>query len=48
MASSSFEDVAQNIGKTLINSGFEEMEAKISINNSTNTNEDIALATELR
>ena len=41
VASSSFEDVAQNIGKTLINSGFEEMEAKISIDRSQNTNEDL-------
>ncbi|MDX4026239.1 hypothetical protein Q6A73_06420 [Aliarcobacter skirrowii] len=42
VASSSFEDVAQNIGKTLINSGFEEMEAKISIDRSQNTNEDLS------
>ena len=43
VASNSFEEIANSIGKTLINSGFEEMEAKISINNSINTNEDIAI-----
>lgn len=43
VASSSFEEIANTIGKTLINSGFEEMEAKISINNSVNTNEDVTI-----
>ena len=41
VASNSFEDVAENICQTLVNSGFEEMEAKISINNSTHTNEEV-------
>lgn len=43
VASNSFEEVAQNIGKTLVNSGFEEMEAKISIDRSQNTNDEIIL-----
>ncbi|WP_418184794.1 DEAD/DEAH box helicase [Aliarcobacter vitoriensis] len=43
VASSSFEDVAQNIGKTLVDSGFEDMEAKISIDISSNTNQNIVL-----
>lgn len=43
VASSSFEDVAQNIGKTLVDSGFEEMEANISIDRSQNTNDEIIL-----
>jgi len=37
--SENFEDVASNIGDTLIKSGFEEFEAKISINNAKDTNE---------
>lgn len=37
--SENFEDVASSIGDTLIKSGFEEFEAKISINNSSDTNE---------
>ena len=43
VASNSFEEIANSIGKTLINSGFEEMEAKISISNNVNTNEDVAI-----
>jgi type III restriction enzyme len=39
--SENFEDVASSIGDTLIKSGFEEFEAKISINNSNDTNEFI-------
>jgi len=39
--SENFENVASTIGDTLIKSGFEEFEAKISINNSRNTNEFI-------
>ena len=41
VASNSFETVANDIGQTLIKSGFEEMEAKISINKSNNTKEDV-------
>jgi type III restriction enzyme len=37
--SENFEDVASSIGDTLVKSGFEEFEAKISINNSNDTNE---------
>jgi len=37
--SENFEDVASSIGGTLIKSGFEEFEAKISINNAKDTNE---------
>jgi len=37
--SENFEDVATSIGDTLIKSGFEEFEAKISINNAKDTNE---------
>lgn len=40
VASDSFEKVANSIGQTLINSGFEEMEAKISIDRSSNSSED--------
>jgi type III restriction enzyme len=40
VATNSFEDVASSIGKTLVNSGFEEMEAKISIDRSFNTNDE--------
>jgi type III restriction enzyme len=43
VATESFEEVASNIGKTLVNSGFEEMEAKISIDRSFNTNGDTVL-----
>lgn len=39
VASDSFEKVANDIGQTLIKSGFEEMEAKQSINKSNHTNE---------
>lgn len=41
VASNSFEEVAENIGQTLVNSGFEQMEAEISINNAVNTNESV-------
>lgn len=41
VASSSFEEVADSIGQTLINNGFEQMEAKISINQSSNTNSEV-------
>ena len=37
--SENFEGVASDIGDTLVKSGFEEFEAKISINNSNDTNE---------
>jgi len=37
--SKNFENVASSIGNTLVKSGFEEFEAKISINNSNDTNE---------
>lgn len=47
VASDSFEDVANNIGQTLIKSGFEEMEASQSINKSNHTNEDVELNTGL-
>lgn len=41
VASKNFESVAQSIGDTLVKSGFEEFEAKISINKSVNTNETV-------
>ena len=41
VASSSFEEVADSIGQTLVNNGFEQMEAKISINQSSNTNSEV-------
>jgi type III restriction enzyme len=41
VASKNFESVAQSIGNTLIKNGFEAFEAKISIDNSANTNETI-------
>jgi len=47
VASNSFETVANNIGQTLIKSGFEQMEATQSINNSNHTNEDIDTNTGL-
>lgn len=43
VATNNFEEVATNIGKTLVNNGFEEMEAKISIERGFNTNSDIVL-----
>jgi len=39
--SENFEDVATNIGDTLVKNGFEDFEAKISINNTENTNETV-------
>ncbi|PHS31982.1 MAG: hypothetical protein COA92_07335 [Sulfurovum sp.] len=42
VASKNFEFVAQTIGDTLVKSGFEAFEAKISINNSENTHDDMA------
>jgi len=39
--SENFEEVASSIGDTLIKSGFEEFEAKVSINNTDDTNEFI-------
>jgi len=41
VASKNFESVAKSIGNTLIKSGFEAFEAKISIDNSANTNEEV-------
>lgn len=41
VASNSFEKVAENIGQTLVKSGFEKMEAEISISNAVNTNENV-------
>jgi len=41
VASKNFESVAHTIGDTLVKSGFEEFEAKISIDRSSNTNEEI-------
>lgn len=41
VASNSFETVANNIGQTLIKSGFEKMEAQLSISKSIHTNEDV-------
>ncbi len=41
VVSNSFEDVANSIGNTLKDNGFEEFEAKVSINNSNNSNENI-------
>jgi len=38
VASKNFESVAETIGATLVKNGFEEFEAKISIDNSANTN----------
>ncbi len=42
VASKNFESVAESIGDTLVKSGFEAFEAKISIDNSANTNEEIS------
>lgn len=39
--SENFEDVATNIGDTLVKNGFEDFEVKISINNTENTNETV-------
>jgi type III restriction enzyme len=39
--SKNFESVAGTIGETLVKSGFEEFEAKISINRTANTNEEV-------
>jgi len=47
VASESFERVANEIGQTLINNGFEEMEAIQSINNSKNTNENVDILSGL-
>jgi len=41
VASANFESVAETIGDTLVKSGFEAFEAKISIDNSANTNENM-------
>jgi len=41
VASKNFESVATSIGDTLVKSGFEEFEAKISIDRSSNTNEEM-------
>ena len=42
VASKNFESVAETIGDTLVKSGFEAFEAKISINNSDNTHDEMA------
>jgi len=41
VASKNFESVAETIGDTLVKSGFEAFEAKISIDNSANTHENM-------
>ena len=41
VASKNFEEIAKTIGDTLVKSGFEAFEAKISIDNSDNTNEEM-------
>lgn len=47
VVSDNFEKVANDIGQTLIKSGFEKMEAKISINTSSNTNEEVDAVSSL-
>jgi len=42
VASKNFESVAETIGDTLVKSGFEAFEAKISIDNSANTQEEVS------